>query len=271
MSSDKDPAAVIRKVRESLSPRGSTSQEPKSFGTETPPPPFPVESLEMRATPVQGKPGFHIVDGLEFGPDSNFSDGHRLKGRPYLRARAYVIAEYLRTHGQLVCEVITGKEHYLPENVVEVHHTERKDLHVARHLLPACHRHNASHGAPKGQRTSDSVERENVPRGDTTLTPAQVTAAPAVLKLNIDLYPVFCRYLRDRISQDPRHEVIAKDFISDAAKYMRKQTGHGSPQAARNYLDMETSTEGEYDVVEGVIRPREKNQGPAAQKKLRRG
>jgi hypothetical protein len=259
MVGSKDAEKVLRKVRESLSPRGSPSQGPTSFGSNPPTPPFPVEPLEITATPIEGKPGFYVIDGLEFGPDSSFSDGHRMKGRPYLRARAYVIAEYRRTHGQLVCEIIPGKEHYLPENMVEVHHTKKKDFHVARHLAPACHRHNAMHGPPKGQRPSESIEREKVPRGEPdTLTPGQVTAAPAVLKLNIDLYPVFCRYLRDRISQAPRHELDAKSFILEAAKHMRKQTGHGSPQAATNYLNMETSTEGDYDVIEGVIRKRER-------------
>ena len=181
--------------------------------------------------------------------------------RQGIREEAYVIAEYLRTHGQLACDIIPGQEHYLTEEVTEVHHTKSRTLHVARTLTPACHKHNSRHGPPKswaGSGSSERIEREKFPREPETLTPGEIAAAPAVLKLNIDLYPVFCRYLRDRIGQEK--ELQAKSFVSDAAKYMRKQTGHGSKQSAQNYMDLETSSEGDFDVVEGVIRPREKNQ-----------
>lgn len=148
---------------------GTPTQEPQTSTSETPAPMFPLQPLERlpRADPIAGKPGFYVIDGREVGPDFVFSNGDRLKGRPYLRAKAYVLAESLRLKGGLVCPGSTkDPEHYLTEQTSEVHHQIRKTLHVGRGLGIACHRHNSIWGSPPGSGSSETRERESSSRSD---------------------------------------------------------------------------------------------------------
>jgi hypothetical protein len=218
--------------------------------------PDPVVKIRpppLTAFPVQEKPGWYVIGGELVGPETVFSYAKsRLKGNPYLKAKAYVLAESKRIRGALVCEL---GDHYVTEHTGEVHHRIRRDVHVAKALGLACHNHNAAHGDPEARsaRTSETVRERK--EGMDILSESDKEQAPTVVKLNIDLYPVFCRYLEDEIAAN--HKLAVKDAISGGAKFMRKQTGHGSPQSARNYLDMETSKEGKYDIIEGYVVLRE--------------
>ena len=116
----------------------------------------------MTAFPVEGKPGFYVIDGELVGPDFVFSKGRRLKGRAYLMAKEYVLAESKRLRGAYVCEI---GDHYLTELTAEVHHRVKRDYHVARALGIACHSHNAVHGDPHGVRVSVLRERATARRG----------------------------------------------------------------------------------------------------------
>ncbi len=93
------------------------------------------------------------------------------------------------------------------------------------------------------------------------LSETQKEKSSSEIKINIDNYPIFCRWLKDSI--EVSHKISVKEAISAGAKYMRKKTGHGSPQSARNYLDMETSSEGSYDIIEGYVLKREMKQAKA--------
>ena len=135
-----------------------TVTAPPSVESPTPPSvSFPVE--------VQDKPHHYIIDGEEYGPESIFSYGERLKGNPYDRAKAYAWAESKYYAGAAVCEVaekLGDEAHYVTYRTAEVHHRVRNDLHMAKTLGIACHSHNAVHGPPSvgSVSLSETVEKE---------------------------------------------------------------------------------------------------------------
>jgi hypothetical protein len=224
-----------------LSTGGRPPQPTDSFGdSETPP---------MVALPVEGRPGFYVIDGLMVGPDTVFSYAKtRLKGRPYMRAKAYVVAECQRKRGALVCEL---GSHYLTEITAEVHHWKRKSLHVARWLGVACHSHNSKAGEPGSAYPSETGERAPA-------MPIDIERASAEVRINVDNFPLYEKLLTDELNE--KHSVSVHDAIFRFARKLREKTGHGSPQATRNYLN--TLTAGEdalFETAENMVRFKEPN------------
>jgi hypothetical protein len=103
--------------------------------------------------------------------------------------------------------------------------------------------------------STSSLEREVPVRGLGILTATQLQRADAPIRINLTIYDTFTDWLKDEI--DEKREITVKHALDAGAKHMRKRTGHGSIQSARNFLDMEASEEGEYEIVEGKIRRRE--------------
>ncbi|HEV2120604.1 MAG TPA: hypothetical protein VGS11_10960 [Candidatus Bathyarchaeia archaeon] len=103
-----------------------------------------------------------------------------------------------------------------------------------------------------------TLDREKIPRTHrhAKLSDLDKERASAEIKINLDIYPVFCRWLKDEI--DEKQEITVDHAISGGAKYMRKKCGYGSVQSSRAYLKMETSEEGNFVIVEGMVRRREK-------------
>ena len=100
----------------------------------------------------------------------------------------------------------------------------------------ASHKHNARIGKPPVV-ISSSLARERE-SGTATLTGTDRQGASAEIKINLDIYPVYERWLAEQIAEFD--EITVEEAIHAGARHMRQQTGHGSPQSARNYLSMNT-------------------------------
>jgi hypothetical protein len=191
----------------------------------------------LYAFPVEGKPHFYVIDGLEYGPDSIFSYAKsRLKGKPYERAKAYAWAESKYYAGAGVCELAEahGNEaHYVDYRSATVHHRVRRDLHMAKTLGIACVSHNSGHGDPiisRSQSASLSELRERE---------GSAHSVSSEIDLNFRMYPWYIDWLDKKLLEG--HGIPLDEAIFTAARELHALIGHGAHQTIRGYLQTLTT------------------------------
>lgn len=184
-------------------------------------------------------------------PSDIITRGRRIEGRNRAMVAAYLVWRYGNRCFFSTPVCIMGGLPFANPQSADFDHVDGNRLnHQLGNLRLACNPCNSRMERERLLQWKSSAhtlphdERKHLP-----LTQADLQSD--TVKLNVDLFPLYEKWLEDNAPQS------VKNAIHQAALYLKRKTGHGSSETTRRYLnDLSSGDDSPFIIEEGRVRKR---------------